>query len=118
VDAALVSVGDVSVGEGDGWACYHYLQATLSKPVDHPVSVTYLVKPLGSGPGYATAGSDFKYQGRSLRFRAGATQAYLSICVRDDNTEEQDEKFQIVLSDPESAQIGDGQAVVTIEDDD
>jgi len=114
-DAPVLSVGDVVVGEG-GW--FALLTVRLSKPAAQDVTFGYATATTGFGAGHATLGADFKPTGRGGKISKGQTRTWLSITVRDDSRDEPDETFKLVLSGVEGAVIGDGEAIITIKDDD
>jgi len=114
-DAAVLSVGDVVVGE-DEW--FALVAVRLSKPAANDVEFIFATVATGFGTGHATLGADVRWVGRSGKISKGQTLAWLSVTIRDDNLDEPDETFKIVLSDPEGAVIGDGEAIITIKDDD
>ena len=69
--------------------------------------------------GAAESGADFVSTNGTISFGPGEITALISIPIRDDTTEEADETFSLVLSDPTGgASLGINVATVTIEDDD
>jgi len=115
-DEVMVSVADRTVTEGQHQFDLIYFR--LNKPADHPVKVFYTPKALNSGSGYATAGQDFMQRSSYIYFRPGTTLSIGIIHITDDNTPEPTETFQIELTKPQGAQIADGQAIITIKDND
>jgi len=114
-DLAVLSVGDVVVGEGEWFAL---LTVRLSKPAEQEVTFGYATAITGFGAGHASLGADFKPVGRSGTISKGSTKFWLSVTVRDDSRDEPDETLKIVLSDLKGAVLGDGQAIITIKDND
>jgi len=112
----MVSVADRTFTEGE--QKFYIVYFRLNKPADHPIRVSYTPKILGTGDGYATAGEDFTQQSSDVYFRAGVTFKIGIIHAPDDNTKEPTETFQVILSNPQGAQIGDKQAIITIKDND
>jgi len=113
-DAAMLSIADVSVGEGQWFAL---LTVTLNKPAEQDVTFSYTTATTGFGTGHASP-ADFQYTSRSGKITKGTTRFWLSVNLKDDNRQEPDETFKIVLSNPQGAQIGDNQATITIKDND
>jgi hypothetical protein len=114
-DAAVpaLSVGDVSVSEGNsGWKAAVFTVA-LSAPSAQAVSVSF-----------ATAGvsakqrSDYLGASGTLVFPAGTTSRTVTVQVRGDTNVENDETFLLQLTQPTGATIADAQGVGTIVNDD
>jgi hypothetical protein len=113
-DGPEVSVGDVSVTEGDGATTAIAFEITLSKPSVEPVSVDY-----ATAAGTATAGDDFEsLQARTLDFDAGETVGTVTVEVLGDLADEPDETFTLGLSNAVNADVGRSLAVATILDND
>ena len=113
-DLASLSVGDVSVSEGNGGDATATFVVRLSRPMPSPV--TYNV---ATSNGTATAGSD--YVGRNLAGRfidAGRTSQVFEVQVSGDATSEANETFNVTLSGVTGALVADGAAVGTILNDD
>jgi len=110
----MLSIADVSVGEGQWFAL---LTVTLNKPAEQDVTFSYTTATTGFGTGHASP-ADFQYTSRSGKITKGTTRFWLSVNLKDDNRQEPDETFKIVLSNPQGAQIGDNQATITIKDND
>jgi Ca2+-binding RTX toxin-like protein len=66
----------------------------------------------------ATIGLDYVANPITVTFGPGETTKTVDITIIDDNVDESDESFTVTLSNPTNAIIGDGQAIVTIIDDD
>ncbi len=115
-DVVTVSVEDSTYVEGR--SPFYLIRFRLNKPASQPVKVTYTPQALGTGSGYATAGQDFGSQSSIVSFRPGVTFNIGLIPALDDRVKEPTETFQIVLKNPQNAQIGDGQAIITIKDND
>jgi len=105
-----LTIDDVSVDESVGDAT---LTVQLSASTTQPVSVV-----IHSRSGSATGGTDFYGFTRTLDFAAGQTTATTTVRVLDDDAAEPLEQFQVRLVRPVNAVIGNGQALVTINDDD
>lgn len=111
-DTASLRVGDVTIVEGDEGTSEARVPVRLSTPSANDVTVT-----AATGGGTATAGADYTPAERALRIPAGETSGELVVTVRGDRLDEDDETIGVALS-AANRQIDDGDAVVTIEDDD
>ncbi len=109
------SVTDGTYTEGSG---YYFFFITLNKSSNKPTQVTYTIETTGNSPGHATAGTDFVSTTRTIFFRPGLTRNIGLVTIKNDNLKEPNETFQIVLSNPQGATIGNGTATITIKDND
>jgi probable HAF family extracellular repeat protein len=107
-----VSVGDVSVTEGNAGTTNAVFTVTLSAPAGAPVTVNFT-----TGNGTAAAGPDYSARSGTLTFAPGQATATITVAVHGDTTGEPNETFQVSLSQPAGAVIADGQGVGTIVDD-
>ena len=105
-----LSIGDVSIAE-DGETAV--LEVSLTPASAETVTVGY-----GTGDATAVAGEDYVTKDGTLTFLAGEVSMQVSVSIADDTDDEDDETFNVTLSDPVNAVIGDGTGMVTIEDDD
>ncbi|MDP9402039.1 MAG: calcium-binding protein [Actinomycetota bacterium] len=108
----VVSVGDVSVHEGDAGTAAATFTVSLSAPSPVTVTVSYT-----TAAGTAGAG-DFTARAGAVTFAAGATSATVKVPVGGDTADEANEAFVLMLSSPAGAVIGDGTGAGTILDDD
>ncbi|WP_433925368.1 putative Ig domain-containing protein [Stenotrophomonas nematodicola] len=108
-----VSIADLALNEGNSGSTPALLTVTLSAPSSRPVAVQY-----ASADGTATASSDYTAVSGILVFPAGTTTMSISVQIHGDTTVELDETFQVNLSNPVNAVLGDASAVVTILNDD
>ncbi len=69
-------------------------------------------------PNSALAGIDYTDVSGTLNFASGVTSQTIQIDILGDALDEFDETFSVTLSNPLTATLGDGQAVVTIVDND
>ncbi len=99
-----------TVTEGGGPAL---LTVTLSAPFARPAAVSY-----ATADGTARAGQDYLSATGRLTFAPGTTVQTCTIPLLDDALDEADETVLLALSDPQNALIGDGEALLTILDDD
>lgn len=105
-----VSIADASVDESAGEV---FVTLTLSAASATPVSVD-----VATADGTATAGSDYVDAATTATFAAGETTATVRIALIDDAAAEATEQFDVVLSAPNGASLGDGRGTVTITDGD
>jgi probable HAF family extracellular repeat protein len=111
-DAPLISIGDVSVTEGNTGTRTATFTVTLSTSSTQPVTVAF-----ATANGTATAGSDYTAQSGTVTFAPGQRSATITVVVKGDTSGEPNETFQVNLSQPVGAVIADGQGVGTIVDD-
>jgi Calx-beta domain len=108
-----LSIGDVSVTEGDTGTTQASFPVTLSAAASGTVTVSW-----ATANGTATAGSDYTAASGTITFNAGETAKTAVVNVLGDSVDEPDETFMVNLSSPSGATIADGQATGTILDND
>ena len=108
-----VSIGDVTVSEGNSGTKLAQFVVSLSAGSPSTVTVGY-----ATANGTATAGSDYVAKSGTLTFAPGTVQATFNVTINGDTTVEPDETFVVNLSSPAGALIADGQGVGTITNDD
>ncbi|HET9767242.1 MAG TPA: Calx-beta domain-containing protein, partial [Thermoanaerobaculia bacterium] len=108
-----ISIGDVSVDEGNSGAVEARFTVTLSAASGREVRVAYTTAGLE-----ATAGADFQATPGELAIAAGTTSATVVVPVLGDLLDEPDEHFELRLSQPVDATLSDGIGTGTIRDDD
>jgi probable HAF family extracellular repeat protein len=108
----LVSIGDVTVTEGNTGTRTAAFTVTLSAASSQPVTVDY-----ATANGTATAGSDYQSASGKLTFASGETSKTINVLVIGDRLPEPNETFVVNLDRPTNAVIADGQGVCTILDD-
>jgi Calx-beta domain/FG-GAP-like repeat len=108
-----VSVSDAIVTEGSQGTTPANATLALSRATGVNVTVAY-----ATGGGTATAGTDYTAATGVVTFPPGALTRPLALSVLGDIVDEPNETFQVTLSAPSGATLGDGQATVTITDDD
>ena len=109
-----ISVADASGPEG-GEIIF---KVTLSKAVDHEVRVRWETASDYDLQNYAIDTQEFWLMNGWLTFDPGDTEEAAEAFLNDDSYREQDEAFSVKLSQPTGATIADGEAVMTIIDDD
>jgi subtilisin family serine protease len=108
-----LSIGDVTVTEGNSGSTIANFVVTLSAASTNPVTFDF-----ATANGSATSGSDFGGGSGSLEIAAGQTSVNVSIPVFGDTDIEGDETFTVLLSNPSFATIDDGSGLGTILNDD
>jgi Ca2+-binding RTX toxin-like protein len=105
-----ISVGDVVVGEGDG---YFDLLVTLSAPGQNAVTVNYQTANGSAVGNYDTLGAS-----GTLTFLPGETAKLVRMELLDDKAAENLEFFRFNLSSPSNATIASSTAMISIVDND
>jgi Ricin-type beta-trefoil lectin domain-like/Calx-beta domain/Secretion system C-terminal sorting domain len=105
-----VSISDVTVNENAGSAS---LQICASAVSASPITVTYTTT-----NGTAMVGMDYTTTTATATIPAGQLCATVTFPIVDNNTNEPTEFFNVTLSGPNGATIGDGAGTVTITDND
>ena len=108
-----ISIGDVTVEEGDSGTTPATFAISLSAASASTITVGY-----STADGTAVAPTDYQHVSGTLTFTPGQTSKSVSVSVVGDAVREPDESFVVNLSSPTSATIADGQGVGTILDDD
>ena len=109
---ASLSVGDVTLLEGNVGTQYASVPVTLSAPSAQTVTVNFR-----TADGTAKVGSDYDAVSGTLTFAPGQMSKSVLVPVRGDTLAEPDETFSVKLRDAKNAKIADGTGVVTIRDD-
>lgn len=107
-----ISVGDVSIQEGDVGNRIVSVMVNLDAASPDGVSANW-----STAGGTASSGVDFKARSGKLYFRPGQTTRYAKIVVIPDQVTEGDEQFTVNLSGVVGAIIDDSSGTVTIVDD-
>ncbi|MEA3510059.1 MAG: Calx-beta domain-containing protein, partial [Actinomycetota bacterium] len=108
-----LSIGDVSIVEGDVGGTFVTLRVTLSVASTDTVTAT-----IRTVEGTAEATEDFRAYIGTIKFAPGVTTVDVKIRVYGDRLREGDEQFFVEISNPTGAAIIDGVATVTIVDND
>ena len=108
-----VVIGDVRVTEGSGVNPVATVTLTRDGDVSRAASVSWVTANLE-----ARAPADYRAATGVARFAAGTTTTAVRVAVIGDRVDEADERFVVRLSAPVQTLVGDGQAIVTITDDD
>ena len=125
-DSNLTSICDIGAYEyGIGYFVHDLTIAetettnTVNVIVERSYATTATTVEFDLTPGTATAGSDYTDTSGTLNFGAGVTTQTIEIDILGDTLDEFDETFLVNLSNPSAGtSIGDGEATVTISNDD
>ena len=101
-----LSIGDVTVTEDSGTATF---TVRLNVPIDRPVTVDFTTV-----DGSAVADLDYTATEGMLTFAPGETEKTITVVVLEDPTDEPDEMFVVLLSNPDNAVFADNEATGTI----
>lgn len=107
-----ISIGDVTVTEGDAGTQDATFTLSLSEASIDTVSVDF-----GTADGTATAPSDYGTRLGSVNFLNGNTSIPISVRVNGDTAPEPDEQFVLRLSNARGGKIVDAEGVGTIRTD-
>jgi hypothetical protein len=108
-----ISINDVSVNEGNAGTTNAGFTVSLSNASSQTITVQY-----ATADGTATAGTDYVTGSGTLTFTPGQTSQPVGVMVNGDLLNEADVTFNVNLSLPTNAAIGDNQGLGTITDDD
>ncbi len=112
-DFPTVSVGDITLTEGNSGTKLATFTVSLSAAGTSPVTVSY-----ATANGTAIAGSDYTAKSGVLTFPVGVKTQTVSVVITGDTKVEGDERFALNLSSPTKATISDSRAVAVIVNDD
>lgn len=107
-----ISISDFEAPEGDGDGVFIF-DLGLSTSSNDQVSVEYTTREKTAGED-----EDFEKTLGQVVFAPGENRARIEIKIVGDTLLEQDEKFEVVLSDPVNAELNDATGVGTIRNDD
>jgi glucose/arabinose dehydrogenase len=108
-----IAIDNVTVTEGNSGTTTANFNVLLSPASSQTVTVQY-----ATAPGSAAAGSDYSTSSGTVTFAPGQTSQPVSVLVLGDTAFEPNETFNVNLSNPTNATLGDDQGVGTIIDDD
>lgn len=111
--APTLSALDASVIEGDDGTRNLVFTLVLQPAASQEVTANW-----STTAGTAGAGSDYQAASGVVSFQAGQTSREVTVLVNGDTVAESDEIFGLQLTQPQNAQLGDGQGLGTILDDD
>ena len=109
----ILSIGDRSIPEGNNGTTNATFTVSLDQVSTDTVTVDYSLT-----PNTATAGNDYTNRSGTLTFAPGTTTQTITVPIVGDTVDEPNETFTVQLTNPNQGQIGDGQALGIIVDDD
>lgn len=112
-DPPTLSIGDVTLNEGNSGTPGAAFTISLSRAATTPVTVR-----VATANGTATAGSDYNAATSTITFAAGQTTRLVTIAVRGDTTVEADEAFYVDLAAASGATLAKARGTGTIKNDD
>jgi uncharacterized repeat protein (TIGR01451 family) len=108
-----MTVGDITLTEGNTNLTTGYFNLELSEPSAQPVSIAYITE-----SGSALAGEDFIFATGVVELAAGVVSAQIAIDIVGDNIVENNETFHLRLYDPQGVTLATDEALATILNDD
>jgi glucose/arabinose dehydrogenase len=108
-----LAINNVTINEGNSGTTTANFTVLLSPASSQTVTVQY-----ATANGSAASGSDYSATSGTLTFAPGQTSQPVSVLVLGDTSFEPNETFNVNLSNPTNATLGDDQGVGTIVDDD
>ena len=108
-----ISINDASVNEGDSGTTNAAFTVSLSNASSQTITVNY-----ATADNTAIAGSDYINASGTLTFTPGQTSQLLNVGIKGDVLNEENVSFNVNLTAPTNATIGDGHGFGTIVDDD
>ncbi len=112
-DPPSLVITDAEIAEGDSGQSSATVFATLSRPSQRTVSVSYT-----TADASASAPSDYMPSSGTLEFAPGVTRRPLIVMVNGDVVPELNETFTVNLSVPDGLTLADTQSLITIFNDD
>lgn len=108
-----ITISDTTVAEGDSGLTNAVITVTLAPTSTQPITVDY-----ATSDGTAVSGDDFNAASGTVTFAPGQDTQFITVTINGDTDDESDETFTVDLSNAQDADLVDGQATVTIVDDD
>jgi len=112
-EPGVLAVADASVLEGNRGASKLAVAVTLSSASSQAITVSYRTV-----DGTALAKSDYSATSGTLTFQPGETSRTISVSIKGDRKREANETFSVQLANAVGATIAEGDAKVTILNDD
>ncbi|MEM9213209.1 MAG: Calx-beta domain-containing protein [Cyanobacteria bacterium P01_F01_bin.150] len=112
-DDTSILIDSQMVNEGDGDPVTAELMVRLSTPSEEVVTVEYTTQ-----PDTASANEDYQPVSDQLRFNPGETEKAIAINITGDTDSEIDETLTVQLSNATNGDVGNGEGVITILDND
>ncbi|MEB3342970.1 FG-GAP-like repeat-containing protein [Okeania sp.] len=108
-----LSISDAQITENDKGRKQLKFDITLNTKVNKKVQVNY-----GTADGTAKEGSDYIETSGKLTFKPNQKKKTITVPIKGDTLNENDEKFTVTLSKPKNAKLGDKRGIGTIKDND
>ncbi|MGB3694942.1 MAG: Calx-beta domain-containing protein, partial [Spirulinaceae cyanobacterium] len=108
-----ITVGDISLTEGDTGTTQAEFVVSLSEPSDRYITLDFTTT-----DGTAVVGEDYEATNGTITFAPGETSKTITVPVIGDSVDEIDETFNVTLSNPTNGTITDSEGVATIVDND
>ncbi len=108
-----LTIANRAITEGDTGSVIAGFRVTLSSPSAATVTVDYTTT-----DGLAKAPADYTTTTGTLTYTPGQTSKVINVPVIGDTLDEKNERYNVVLSNPQFAEIADGAAIGTIGDND
>ena len=114
IGVTSISIADMQVSEGNSGTRQLVFAVRLNRPAPSTVSFN-----IATGPGTATAGSDYVAKATSgLTIPIGQSEALFIVTINSDSTVEDNEAFSVGLANVVGAKLSRGQALGWISNDD
>ncbi len=108
-----LSINDVTKTEGDSGTTNATFTVKLSAASTQTITVNF-----ATANGTAIAGSDYTSKSGTLTFTPGQTSKTVSVAIKGDTLNEDNETFKVILSNAINAAIADNEGIATITDND
>jgi chitinase len=108
-----ITIEDYSTAEGNVDETHMRFVLTLSKASTQTITVAYSTLDVTG-----TGGTDYEVLSGVVTFAPGETRQTIHAHIYGDTVVEATETYKVVLSSPTNATIADGEAIITIQDDD
>ncbi|HEX2924678.1 MAG TPA: Calx-beta domain-containing protein, partial [Ruminiclostridium sp.] len=108
-----ITIKNISVDEGSSGSTDAEFTIIMSSESSKAVTVNYITE-----DGSAKAGADYEKAQGVLTFVPGETEKKITVKIAADTVDEDDESFDLILSDAAGADLGASTATCTITDDD
>ncbi len=112
-DDPKLSIANAAIAEGNSGTSTMTFTVSLSGAANQPITVNY-----ATANNTAIAGIDYTATSSTLTFAPGETRKTINVAITGDTFVENDEAFQVILSNPTNAALATSQAVGTILNDD
>ncbi|NEP46151.1 MAG: sodium:calcium exchanger, partial [Okeania sp. SIO2H7] len=108
-----IAISNTKITEGNKGRKNARFAVTLDNPSNETVKVNYT-----TADQTAKAGKDYRKTNGTLTFKPGQTKKTITVPILGDTLDEGNEKFNLNLSKPRNAKLGDRRGIGTIRDND